>query len=136
MGKRIRDRPWTWRDADGNFYQDNEHGEQAKVFKWLRELPYPWAQAAFAVPNQALFDEDMRLYFAEEGALGGVTDFIIPLAAQGYNFFAGEMKYGDGRLRDSQRRWGELAEQCGACLMIAWTSEDMISLIRQYAGLE
>lgn len=105
------------------------------MFRWLRSLPYPWAQAAWATPNGALHTPAMREYFWEEGMRPGVSDIVIPLASCGYTIFGGEMKYGDGKPSREQEEWAELILQLGGVVVIAWSARDMIALIKEYAEI-
>lgn len=112
-----------------------EHEAQAAVFRWMRGQQHPACRAAYAIPNAALDTKAKRLYFWEEGARAGVSDFHVPWSAHGYIGLWVEVKFGQNTPSAEQTRWAKDIVACGGLVVLSYSAEHCIGIIAEYLGI-
>ena len=87
----------------------SEHDEQVALFNLLSlyEPKYPVLQWIFAVPNGGDRHPAVARKMKAEGVKAGVWDIFVPVPVDDKCGLWIEMKFGDGRLRDTQKQFRE-----------------------------
>ena len=116
----------------------SEDTEQINVVTWCR-----WQQNAFPelsllhhCPNGGSRNEREAVKFKQMGVLAGVSDLHLPVPKGVYASLYIEMKYGDGRLEDSQKRFLRNAAALGNYCVVCYDAQTAINVIAEYVKLK
>lgn len=116
----------------------SEDTEQINVVTWCR-----WQQNAFPelkllhhCPNGGSRNEREAVKFKQMGVLAGVSDLHLPVPKGVYASLYIEMKYGDGRLEDSQKRFLRTAAEMGNYCVVCYDAQTAINVIGEYVRLK
>jgi hypothetical protein len=116
----------------------SEDTEQINVVTWCR-----WQQNAFPelkllhhCPNGGSRNEREAVKFKQMGVLAGVSDLHLPAPKGVYASLYIEMKYGDGRLEDSQKRFLRAAADVGNYCAVCYDAQTAINVITEYLQLK
>lgn len=116
----------------------SEDTEQIIVVSWcrLREGAHPELMLLHHCPNGGSRNEQEAVKFKQMGVLAGVSDLHLPVPKGVYASLYIEMKYGDGRLEDSQKRFLHAAADAGNFCAVCYEAEGAITIIDEYINLK
>ena len=92
----------------------SESAEQQALFTWagLASAAVPELRLLHAIPNGGLRTKATAARLKKEGLKPGVPDLMLPVARHGWHGLYIELKYGKGRVSDTQKFWhDELTSQ-------------------------
>ena len=118
----------------GYVIKSSEDTEQELVIQWARMYSGRWPELSLLhhIPNGGSRSKKEGARFKRMGVLAGVADLHLPAARAGYHSLYIEMKYGDGRLQDSQKSFLQLAAFLGNYCVVCYTAQDAIDVIDSY----
>ncbi len=116
-----------------------EHGEQAALFCWAASSGIPELKWLFAIPNGFYATPAQKAKMKAEGLRSGVADIFLPMPSisdpmRNYNGLFIEMKVGNGRLSDEQRKFGEFADGNGYKFVLCYSWIAAGGAILKYLG--
>lgn len=114
--------------------RSSEDTEQIAVMQWARMSSGRWPALSLLhhIPNGGSRNTKEAARLKSMGVLAGVPDLHLPVAKAGYNGLYIEMKYGDGRLQESQKSFlVKVAEQNYYCA-VCYSAEDAIMVLEDY----
>ena len=105
---------------------------QHTCLQWFR-LRYPsLALLLFAVPNGGKRDTRTGAQMKYEGAVRGVSDFILLVPKKGYASLCIEMKKPGGRQSPSQRMWQRAVEQYRSKYALCHSLDEFMNEVNAY----
>lgn len=116
--------------------RSSEDTEQEFVIQWARmhESRWPALKLLHHIPNGGSRGKREGARFKRMGVLAGVADLHLPVACAGYNSLYIEMKYGNGRLQDSQKEFLKTAAHFNNYCAVCYTADDAIGLLKNYVN--
>ena len=114
--------------------RSNEETEQEAVMQWARmsEGRWPELHLLHHIPNGGSRNKREAARLKRMGVLAGVADLHLPVARGGYHGLYIELKYGDGKLRQTQKDFLKLAAAEGVYCCVCYTADDAIEIITEY----
>lgn len=122
----------------GYIRRRSEDTEQEVVIQWARMNSGKWPELSLLhhIPNGGSRGKSEAARFKRMGVLAGVADLHLPVARGPWHGLYIEMKYGEGRLSNSQKDFLKLAAEQGVYCIVCYSAEDAIEVIRQYVSRE
>lgn len=122
----------------GYIRRRSEDTEQEVVIQWVRMNSGKWPELSLLhhIPNGESRGKSEAARFKRMGVLAGVADLHLPVARGPWHGLYIEMKYGEGRLSNSQKDFLKLAAEQGVYCIVCYSAEDAIEVIRQYVSRE
>lgn len=122
--------------STGYIRRSNEDTEQEIVMRWARMSEGKWPELALLhhIPNGGSRNKAEAAHLKRMGVLAGVADLHLPVARGPWHGLYIEMKYGEGRLQESQKDFLKLAAEQGVYCIVCYTAEDAIDIISQYVS--
>lgn len=122
----------------GYVMRSSEDTEQEIVIQWARMNSGKWPELSLLhhIPNGGSRSKKEGARFKRMGVLAGVADLHLPVARGPWHGLYIEMKYGEGRLSNSQKDFLKLAAEQGVYCIVCYSAEDAIEVIRQYVSRE
>lgn len=122
----------------GYIRRRSEDTEQEVVIQWVRMNSGKWPELSLLhhIPNGGSRGKSEAARFKRMGVLAGVADLHLPVARGPWHGLYIEMKYGEGRLSNSQKDFLKLAAEQGVYCIVCYSAEDAIEVIRQYVSRE
>ena len=116
----------------------NEDSEQTIVFDWRRwaENAHPELRLLHHCPNGGSRNKIEAGKLKRMGVLAGVADIHLPVPKGIYAALYIEMKYGSGRLEDSQKRFLLAAAGVGNYCAVCYDAQTAINIIDEYIRLQ
>ena len=114
----------------------SEHDEQVALFNLLGlyERNYPVLQWIFAIPNGGDRHPAVARKMKAEGVKAGVWDILVPVPVDEKCGLWIEMKFGDGRLRESQKQFREDVGEAFEWA-VCYSSIEAAHVIGDYLGI-
>ena len=84
------------------------------------------------IPNGGSRNTKEAARLKRMGVLAGVPDLHLPVARAGYNGLYIEMKYGDGRLQETQKTFLIKAAEQNYYCTVCYSAEDAIMVLEDY----
>ncbi len=109
----------------------SETAEQEAVVEWCALMDVP----VIHIPNEGKRSEAMGFILKRMGLSPGFPDLFIFRARGKYHGFAIEMKYGNGKLSEDQRKWLRRLKAEGYATAVCYTADEAIDLIKRYEKL-
>lgn len=115
----------------------SEHDEQVALFQWQRMMSksYPALDWMHAIPNAAKRSKGVAAWMRAEGMTAGIFDVFLPWPANGYHGLYVEMKRKPNKLTDKQTAFGHEMARRGFYVVVCYTADDAIKVIREYVGI-
>ena len=112
----------------------SEDIEQETVIRWARLSSSAWPELSLLhhIPNGGSRNMKEAVKLKRMGVLPGVPDLFLPVASAGYNGLYIEMKYGDGRLSQSQKDFMKQAAHFNYFCAVCYSSADAVALLQNY----
>ncbi len=120
----------------GKACHPSEDQEQEALFEWATaaSAAYPVLRLLFHVPNGGRRDAATGRALKRRGVKAGVPDLFLPVATSRYHGLFIELKVGDNKPTENQRRWiGELKAQ-GYCVAVCYGWREARETIENYLG--
>lgn len=116
----------------------SEDMEQATVFDWCRwaEKVHPELQLMHHCPNGGSRNKIEAGKLKRMGVLAGVADIHLPVPRGNYASLYIEMKYANGRLEDSQKRFLLAAAGVGNYCVVCYNADTAVAIISEYIRLQ
>lgn len=116
----------------------SEDTEQINVVTWCRwqEGAHPELKLLHHCPNGGSRNEREAVKFKQMGVLAGVADLHLPVPKGVYASLYIEMKFGDGRLENSQKRFLRDAATAGNYCVVCYDAQSAINVIGEYVKLK
>ena len=114
--------------------RDSEDAEQETVIQWARICSGKWPELKLLhhVPNGGRRNAKEAAKLKRMGVLAGVADLHLPVARGGYNGLYIEMKYEEGRLLESQKKFLKAAAAEGNYCVVCYSAADAIEVLDLY----
>lgn len=114
----------------------SEHQEQVALFEWaaLAVATHPELRLLHAIPNGGARHPAVAAKLKAEGVKPGVPDVCLPVPRGRWHGLYVEMKSQSGRLRDSQREFGELLSIQGYRVVVCLSWDEARNQILEYLG--
>ncbi|NLT08198.1 MAG: VRR-NUC domain-containing protein [Ruminococcus sp.] len=114
-----------------------EEAEQVTLFQWaeLAKMKYPELELMYHIPNEGKRSPVMGARMKRAGLKNGVPDVCLPTAHGGYIGLYIEMKYGNNKPTESQKKWLRALREQGHMTAICYSWEEAKRLIEQYLKL-
>lgn len=111
----------------------SEDQEQIVAATWLRKNNILF----YHIPNGGKRSLSEGAKFKAMGLQAGVPDICVPMARRGYHGLYIELKRKwHSVVSEKQQFWLEALAKEGYCTHVAYGSEDLIRLVKQYLGME
>lgn len=116
----------------------SEDTEQINVVTWSKYRcgAFPELKLLHHCPNGGSRNEREAVKFKQMGVLAGVSDLHLPVPKGAYASLYIEMKYENGRLEDSQKRFLHAAADVGNFCVVCYDAQAAISVIDEYINLK
>lgn len=114
--------------------RDSEDAEQETVIQWARICSGKWPELKLLhhIPNGGRRNAKEAAKLKRMGVLAGVADLHLPVARGGYNGLYIEMKYEEGRLLESQKKFLKAAAAEGNYCVVCYSAADAIEVLDLY----
>lgn len=106
----------------------SEATEQQAIIEWCEWNKIP----IFAIPNGGKRNAKEAYFMKKSGVKSGVPDMFIPMPAGDYAGLFIELKVGQNKLTDKQKRWLDLLTKNGYKAEVCYGAKQAIELIRGY----
>lgn len=115
-----------------------EAAEQIKLFRWVDFAvnQYPELEMLYHIPNGGSRNPIEAANLKRQGVRAGVPDLCLPIARGKYHGLYIEMKYGDNKPTENQKRWMRNLQRYGYATSICYSAEAAIADIEKYLNLE
>lgn len=115
-----------------------EAAEQIKLFRWVDFAvnQYPELEMLYHIPNGGSRNPIEAANLKRQGVRAGVPDLCLPIARGKYHGLYIEMKYGDNKPTENQKRWLRDLQRYGYATSICYSAETAIADIEKYLKLE
>ena len=112
----------------------SESAEQQALFTWagLASAAVPELRLLHAIPNGGLRTKTTAARLKKEGLKPGVPDILLPIARHGWHGLYIELKYGKGRVSESQRWWHDELTNQRYAVFVCWGWEAAKKTILAY----
>lgn len=112
--------------------------EQIKLFRWVDFAVnrYPELEMLYHIPNGGSRNPIEAANLKRQGVRAGVPDLCLPVARGKYHGLYIEMKYGDNKPTQNQKRWLRNLQRYGYATSICYSAEAAIADIEKYLNLE
>ena len=87
------------------------------------------------IPNGGSRNKAEAVKFKQMGVRSGISDLFLPCARGMYHGLYIEMKYGDGRLQQTQKEFLSDMTDAGYYVATCYTAEQAINVIKKYINL-
>lgn len=102
--------------------------EQEAVVKFCEYRKIP----IFAIPNGGKRNKKEAYWLKRSGVKPGVPDLCVPVAKKGYHGLYIEMKYGNNKPTDNQKKWIRLLKDNGYFVDVCVGAKEAMNLIDWY----
>lgn len=120
--------------------EKHEEQKQISLLEWSQFVSVgPWSlyDLLYHVPNGGYRNAGEAARFKAMGVKAGYPDVCLDIASGEFHGARWEMKHGDGRLSDSQKKRHEMLRQAGYYVNTYWQWEHCASdIIRYLSGQE
>lgn len=115
----------------------SEDTEQIAVIQWAQynTARFPELEWLHHIPNGGSRNKAEAVKLKQMGVKAGVSDLCLPYPHGRYHGLYIEMKYGDGRKQESQKRF--LAEMAGNghYVCTCYSAEEAVGILKEYMSL-
>lgn len=109
-----------------------ESRTQIACVRWFR-LQYPkHSKVFFSVPNGGSRNEREAKTLKSEGVTSGVSDLILLIPRQGFNYLCIEMKTEKGVLSKEQKEFKNQVDENGGLYVVCRNVTDFMKVIQDY----
>jgi hypothetical protein len=100
----------------------SESAEQIALFQWagLATAAVPELRLLHAIPNGGLRTKTTAARLKREGLKPGVPDIVLPVARHGWHGLYIELKFGKGRVSESQQWWHDELTSQRYAVFVCW----------------
>ena len=114
-----------------------EEAEQISLFQWaeVAKIKYPELELMYHVPNEGKRSQITGARMKRAGLKAGVPDVCLPTAHGGYIGLYIEMKYGNNKPTESQKKWLRGLREQGHMTAVCYSWDEARELIEQYLNL-
>lgn len=118
--------------------QSNEEKEQITLFEWaeLAKIKYPELELMYHIPNEGKRSAVTGARLKRAGLKTGVPDICLPSAHGGYMGLYIEMKYGNNKPTEAQKKWLRALREQGYFTAVCYGWEQAKELLEQYLKLQ
>ena len=115
----------------------SEDTEQIQVVAWAdwNAIMHPELKWLHHIPNGGSRNKAEAVKFKQMGVRSGISDLFLPCARGMYHGLYIEMKYGDGRLQQTQKEFLSDMTDAGYYVATCYTAEQAINVIKKYIDL-
>lgn len=115
----------------------SEDTEQIQVVAWAdwNAIMHPELKWLHHIPNGGSRNKAEAVKFKQMGVRSGISDLFLPCARGMYHGLYIEMKYGDGRLQQTQKEFLSDMTDAGYYVATCYTAEQAINVIKNYINL-
>lgn len=115
-------------------YAMHEDSELIKFFDWVRinEKFDSRFTAIYHVANERRTSMHKGKIFKQKGVRSGVPDVCVPIPSGMYPGLYIEFKVRPNQLSDSQKSFIKTLLQIGHLVVVAWSAEEAITIVREY----
>ena len=115
----------------------SEDTEQIQVVAWAdwNAIMHPELKWLHHIPNGGSRNKAEAVKFKQMGVRSGRSDLFLPCARGMYHGLYIEMKYGDGRLQQTQKEFLSDMTDAGYYVATCYTAEQAINVIKKYIDL-
>ncbi len=115
----------------------SEDTEQIQVVAWAdwNAIMHPELKWLHHIPNGGSRNKAEAVKFKQMGVRSGISDLFLPCARGMYHGLYIEMKYGDGRLQQTQKEFLSDMTDAGYYVATCYTAEQAINVIKKYINL-
>lgn len=116
----------------------SEDTEQITVIQWSQyQLNiHPELKLLHHCPNGGSRNKAEAVKLKQMGVKAGVPDLNLPVPKGIYNGLYIEMKYGNGRLEDSQKKMMKDLAAAGHYCVVCYGAEEAIKVLKEYCELK
>lgn len=116
----------------------SEDTEQIAVIQWSQYLlnVYPELELLHHCPNGGSRNKAEAVKLKQMGVKAGIPDLNLPVPKGIYNGLYIEMKYGDGRLENSQKKMLKALAAAGHYCTVCYGAEEAVKVLKEYCGLK
>jgi len=110
---------------------------QTMIFDWARikTYQYPELEYMYHVPNGGSRHAAEARKFKRMGVKSGVPDIVLPVPRGGYAGLYVELKVGNNKPTENQRRYLEFLESQGYCTQVHYSFDTATAAIEYYLEL-
>lgn len=115
-----------------------EAADQAALFAWAEysKGKYPELESMYAIPNGGKRDKIEAAHLKKQGVKSGVPDICLPVARGGYHALYIEMKHGQNKPTQNQKRWISALRKLGNAAEVCYGVSEAKRLIVNYLNRE
>lgn len=115
----------------------SEDTEQIQVVAWAdwNAIMHPELKWLHHIPNGGSRNKAEAVKLKQMGVRSGISDLFLPCARGMYHGLYIEMKYGDGRLQQTQKEFLSDMTDAGYYVATCYTAEQAINVIKKYINL-
>lgn len=116
----------------------SEDTEQINVVSWAdwnAVVAHPELKWLHHIPNGGSRNKAEAVKLKQMGVRSGVSDLFLPCPKGIYHGLYIEMKYGDGRLQQSQKEFLRDMAEAGYYAATCYSAEQAVKVISEYIGL-
>lgn len=112
--------------------------EQQHLFQWCAFMKgqYPELEYLYHIPNGGSRNIKEAANLKRQGVKSGVPDLDLPVARNGYHGLRIELKYGDNKPTENQKRWLAFLESQGYKTSVCYSWQDAVKVICEYMGIK
>lgn len=114
-----------------------EASEQIKLFNWLAFMSgkYPELDLMYHIPNGGSRNVKEAANLKRQGVKAGVPDLCLPVARGKYHGLYIELKYGNNKPTDLQRKWLTALQVQGYAVSVCYGWEEASKVICRYLNI-
>ena len=115
----------------------SEDTEHINVIAWAdwNEVRYPELRWLHHIPNGGSRNKAEAVKLKQMGVRSGVADLFLPCARGMYHGLYLEMKYGDGRLQETQREFLRDMKEGDYYVAVCYSAAQAVKVIEEYLSL-
>ena len=116
----------------------SEDTEQIAVINWAQwnMQRYPELELLHHVPNGGSRNKAEAVKLKQMGVKAGVPDLHLPVPKAGFCGLYIEMKYGSGRIQDTQKEFMRAAAARGNYCVVCYGAEAAVKVLEDYLKLK
>lgn len=116
----------------------SEDTEQITVIQWAKyqEGRHPELKLLHHCPNGGSRNKAEAVKLKQMGVTAGIPDLCLPVPKGMYTGLYIEMKYGNGRLEESQKNMLRTLAEAGHYCVVCYGADEAIAVLKEYCDLK
>lgn len=117
-----------------NFKVNDESGNQEALFEWAAYniVRFPELEYMHHVPNGGKRDKATAIALKRQGVKAGVPDIVLPVARGDWHGLYIELKVGENKPTDNQKRWIKFLDEQGYYVTVCYGWQQAAREVEEY----